>query len=135
MPFQKNSKTRGRWERGREQRSPKDMQIPGVGILKKWKSMRKFQGSIKKEVEFLGVINWSRKNHVEFPWVLVFGLDIFKPKKECITILQNFLGWSLFFSGISKRKSDKPKYSKVFFTKMLFSPRQLPLFGFFSGIQ
>ena len=31
--------------------------IPGVGISNKRKSMRKFQGSIKKEVEFLGVIN------------------------------------------------------------------------------
>ena len=69
------------------------MQIPGVGMLKKWK----LQGLIKKEVEFLGVVNWSRKNHVEFPWVLIFGLvKISKPKKECTTILQNFLEWILF---------------------------------------
>ena len=71
--------------------------IPGVGISNKRKSMRKFQGSIKKEVEFLGVINWSRKNHAEFSWVLVFGLvEISKPKKECATILQNLLRWTLF---------------------------------------
>ena len=45
-----------------------------------------------------------RKIHVEFPWVLVFGLENSKPKKECTTILQNFLGWTLYFSVISKVK-------------------------------
>ena len=95
MLFQKNSKTGGGGGQGGE--GVEDMQITGVGILKKWKSMRKSQGSIKKEVEFLGVINWSRKNCVEFPWVLVFGLaEISKPKKECSAILQNFLVWTLF---------------------------------------
>ena len=35
--------------------------------------MLKFQGSIKKEVEFLGVFT---KTHVEFRWVLVSDIGI-----------------------------------------------------------
>ena len=46
-----------------------------------WKSW----GWIKKEVEFPGQ-GYSRKTHVEFPWVLVFDLEIFK--KGCHTITQ-----------------------------------------------
>ena len=68
-----------------------------TGGLRTWnfqrylrKNMWKFQGSIKKEVEFLGC---SRKPYVEFPWVLVFDLGI---SKWCHTILQNFQGESLF---------------------------------------
>ena len=34
--------------------------------------MWKFQGSVKKEVEFPGVFT---KKLIEFPWVLVFDLD------------------------------------------------------------
>ena len=93
--------------------------------------MRKFQGSIKKEVEFLGVINWSRKNHVEFPWVLAFGLEIFKPKKECITILQNFLGWTIFFSGISKRKATNLYIPRFFHKNVLQSWMTAPVWIFF----
>ena len=111
------------------------MQIPGVGILKKWNSMRKFQGLIKKEVEFLGVVNWSRKNHVEFPWVLIFGLvKISKPKKECTTILQNFLGWTLFPREFTISKGKVTNLKSRVFSKMSSSPRRLPLFGFLSGI-
>ena len=40
---------------------------------------------VKKEVEFPGQ-GYSRKTHVEFPWVLVFDLEIFK--KGCHTITQ-----------------------------------------------
>ena len=38
---------------------------------------------------------------MEFPWVLVFDLGIFK---ECQAILQNFQGSKLVFTGISKGK-------------------------------
>ena len=41
------------------------------------KILWKFQMSIKKEVEFPGVI---KKKNVEFPWVLVFGLEISKSR-------------------------------------------------------
>ena len=58
------------------------MGFPGVR-----KSMHKFQGSIKKEVEFPGV--FKKISCVEFPWVLAFDLGIFK---ESHTILQNFQG-------------------------------------------
>ena len=112
------------------------MQIPGVGILKKWNSMIKFQGLIKNEMEFLGVVNWSRKNHVEFPWVLVFGLvEISKPKKECTTILQNFLGWTLFSLEftISKGKVTNLKIS-MFFQKCPSVLDDCPCLDFFSGI-
>ena len=43
----------------------------------------------------------SRKDHVEFPWVLVFHLGI---SKWCHTILPNFQGNKLVFSGIFKDK-------------------------------
>ena len=112
------------------------MQIPGVGILKKWNSMRKFQGLIKKEVEFLGVVNWSRKNHVEFPWVLVFGLVEFPSQRKSAytTILQNFLGWTLFSLEftISKGKVTNLKIPR-FFQKCPPVLDDCP-FGFFSGI-
>ena len=39
-----------------------------------------------------------RKNYVEFPGVLVFGLGI---SKGCNTNLHNFQGWSFDLSGIS----------------------------------
>ena len=113
----------------------KVMQIPRVGILKKWNSMRKFQGSIKKELEFLGVINWSRKSHVEFPSVLVFALvEISKPKEECTIILQNFLGLALFSLEftISKAKVTNLKIPG-FFQKCPPVLDDCP-FGFFSGI-
>ena len=85
-------KFKKRGEGGREERGLRTCKFQGVGILKKRKSMRKFLGSVKKEVEFSEVIKRSRKNHVEFPWVLAFCLvEISKPKKEYTTILQNFL--------------------------------------------
>ena len=110
----KNLKTGGQEGEGVE-----IMHIPGVGILKKRKSMRKFQGSIKKEVGFLGVINWSRKNHWGFSWVLAFGVvQISKPRKECATILQNFLRWTLFSQKFTISK-DKVTNWKIpgFFQK------------------
>ena len=60
------------------------------------KSMCKIQGSIKRSGIFRGV---KKKVHGEFPWVLAFDLEI---SKECHTVLQNFQGWKLVFSGISK---------------------------------
>ena len=47
--------------------------------------MWKFQGLIKKELEFLGVL---MKKSCEFPWILVFDLET---SKGCHTILRNFL--------------------------------------------
>ena len=127
MLFQKNPKTGGR---GREGEGIEDMQITGV---------------LKKEHEKIPGVNWKRSGVSRGDQLIKkkscgisMGLGFWSwnfQARECITILQYFLGWTLFFSGISKRKSDKPKYSKVFFTKMSFSPRRLPLFGFFSGIQ
>ena len=76
--------------------------------------MRKFQWSIKKEVEFLGVIKWSRKNHVEFLWVLVFDLEISKLKRECTTIFQNFLVWSLFSLEFLKINWKTQKFQGFF---------------------
>ena len=57
------------------------------------RGMRNFQGR-------------PRKNSVEFPGVLVFGLEIFK---GCNTILHNFQGWSFVLSGISRGKVYKQK--------------------------
>lgn len=59
----------------------------------------KFQGSIKKEEEFPGVI---KKKYVEFQWfqwILVFGFGI---SKGFITILWNFQGgaFCLEFLGV-----------------------------------
>ena len=42
---------------------------------------------------------WKIQVHGEFRWVLAFDLEI---SKECHTVLQNFQGWKLVFSGISK---------------------------------
>ena len=53
-----------------------------------------------------------------FPWVLVFDLAI---STGCHTILQNFQGWKLVFSRISKCRRTHLKF-------------QLPLVWIFSGI-
>ena len=65
---------------GYSRKNPKieDMKFPGV-----LKSIWKFQGSRKKECNF----HIIKKQYVEFPWVLGFGLGI---RKGCSTILWNF---------------------------------------------
>ena len=83
--FQKKSKQVGGVE---------DLEFPGV--LKRKKNCGNSSGQLKKKWNFQGC---SRKTHVKFPWVLIFDLGI---SKECHTILQNFQGWKLFFSGICK---------------------------------
>ena len=61
-------------------RGVEEMDFPGV--LKK-EHLEILRGQLKKKWNFQGC---SRKTHVEFPWVLVFGLGI---SKGCHTILQN----------------------------------------------
>ena len=56
------------------------------------------RGQLKSKLNFQGC---SRKAHVEFPWVLIFDFGVLK---GCHTILQNFQGWKIVFSGISKGK-------------------------------
>ena len=58
------------------------MEFPGV--LKKEHVCGNSRGQLKKKSNFHG---YSRKTHVEFPWILVFDLRI---SKECNTILQNY---------------------------------------------
>ena len=81
------------------------------------------RGQVKK-VEFPWV---TRKNHVEFSWILVFGLEI---SKSCSTILWNFQGWSFLFSGISKSKVINLKIPGFFSKSCIFKP---PVW-IFSGI-
>ena len=79
--------------------------------------------SRKQHVEFLG-INQKRsgiskgdqeKNNVEFPWVFVFGLGIFKGSN---TILWNIQGLSFVLPGISRDKVKKMKNYRALFTKV-----------------
>ena len=60
------------------------MEFPG-GIEEK--NTWKFQGSVKKEVQFLGV--YKKKLHNFHDWVSVLDLEI---SKECLTVLLNFHG-------------------------------------------
>ena len=57
-----------------------------------------FPGQLKKKWNFQGQ---SRKNHVEYPWVFVFGFEI---PKGCNTILWNFYGWSLLYLEFPRLK-------------------------------
>ena len=61
-----------------------DMEFPG-GIEEK--NMWKFQGSVKREVQFLGV--YKKKLYNFHDWVSVLDLEI---SKDCLTVLQNFHG-------------------------------------------
>ena len=78
--------------------------------------MCNFQGLIKKEVEFPGV---TKKNHVEFPGVLVFSLGI---SKGCNTILENFQGWSFVLIGISRGKVKNEKFQGGYQKSMSSNP-------------
>ena len=76
------------------------------------KSMWKFLGSNKKEVEFPGVL----KNHVEFPWVFVLTLEFFQGylvTNVTHTNLQNSQLWKLVFPRISKGKMTNLKIPGV----------------------
>ena len=95
------------------------------------KKMWKFQGSMKKEVEFPGQ-GCSRKLmwHVEFPsGSLGFDLGISKAGVSH-KILLSFQGWKLVFSGISMGKVTNLKFpgGSVGFRKVQ------PPVCFFSGI-
>ena len=80
------------------------------------------RGQLKKKWNFQG---WSRKNHMEFPWVLVFCLE---NSNGCNTILWNFQGWSFILSGISKGKVANPKLPVGFFKKVYPQHRCLNFF-------
>ena len=80
---------------------------------------------MKMDVE-IPEVDCSRKSPVESPWVLVFDLGICK---GCHTILQNFQGWKLVFSRISKGKVTNLKI--LSFQKSIFST--FPVW-IFSGI-
>ena len=79
----------------------------GHGISKVLKSRWEFQGSSEKEWNF----HLIQKNHVEFPWILFFGLGIPKGRS---TILWNFLRLSFFFSRICKDTVTNLKISGIF---------------------
>ena len=68
-----------------------------------------------------------RKNKVEFPGVLVFGLGIFKKSN---TILWNFPGWRFVLSGISRSKVKKTKDSRKGFQKSISSTPHPPVWIF-----
>ena len=93
------------WAIPKRKSQNKDMEFPGV-----LKSLWKFQESSKKEYNF----HLIKNNHVEFPWVLLFGLGI---PKGCSTILWNFLRWSFVFSRISKDKVTNLKIPGIFWKK------------------
>ena len=68
-------------------------------------SISKFQGFIKKGVEFQGI----KKNSCGIcmgAWFLVLDLGISK-QQQCTTILWNFQGWGFALSKISKGKVTK----------------------------
>ena len=75
--------------------------------------MQKFQESIKQKWNFQG---WSRKNHVEFPCVLVSGFGI---SNGCKTVL----------SGFSRVKVTNLKIPGVFSKNYVLKPPAL--FAFF----
>ena len=63
------------------------------------------RGQLKRKRNFQGC---PSKTHVEFPWVLVFDLEI---SKGCHTNLLNFKEWKVVFSETSKA-SYKSKISR-----------------------
>ena len=65
-------------------------------------------GQLKKKWDFQ---ECSRKTHVHFLWILVFD---FGSSKGCNTILLNFQGCKLIFSGISKDKVTNLKFRQWF---------------------
>ena len=86
------------YSRKKQNRGVEDMEFPEGYLLKKWHVDRNFRGC-------------PRKNYVEFPGVLVFGLGTFK---GCNTVLHNCQGWSFYLSGISRGKVNKQKIPGTF---------------------
>ena len=87
--------------------------------------MWKFQGSIKKEVQYPGVFT---KTHVEFQWVLVLNLGIHQ------AVSHNFAE----FTGVTaytfyKGKVTNLKNSRGFFQKSAYILKPPPVWSF-SGI-
>ena len=101
---------------------PEDMEFPGV--LKK--SMWKFQKSIKKEQGFPGVF---KKNSDGIFMGLGFWPWSFK---GCHRVLQNFQGWKLLLSRISKDKLTNLKIPRGV-RKLDLQPPPSPVW-IFSGI-
>ena len=100
------------------------------------KSMWKYQGSIKKELEVPSRDVRSRKaNHLEFPcaWIMGLGFLLFpRQGKRCHTVeLQN---WKLIFSRISKCKGKVAnlKIPGSFVQKSIFYLNTPPIW-IFSG--
>ena len=96
-----------------------------------------FPGVLKKENMEIPGVNEKRsriskgvqgKTQMEFRWVLVFDIGI---SKGCHTILVNFQGWKLVFSGIFKGEITNLKFLEEGFQKSIFST---PPVWFFSGI-
>ena len=112
-----------------------DMQISVVGILKKWKSMRKFQGSIKKEVDFLGVINWSGKNRVISMGLCFWSCWNFQAKERVYDNFAEFFGINPFSLEFTIFKSIVTSLkSPWFFQKCPPVLDNFPCLDFFSGI-
>ena len=105
----KQTRGRGRWGHGISRRIEKiEWGTPGVN--------KKRSGISRRD---------QKRNSVEFPWVLAFGLG---NSNGCSTIWWNFQGWSFNLSGISKEKVTNLKIPGIFFKKVC---PQHPLFGFF----
>ena len=110
---------------------PRSMEIP-LGIFSGIEEIA-YENSrvqLKKKWNFHGC---SRKNRVEFPWILVFDLRI---SKGCHTSFQNFQRWKFFSTG----KVTNVKISRGFWEKYSISSPPLPCpslpshIWFFSGI-
>ena len=89
--------------------------------------MWKFQGSVKKEVEILGV--FKKKTNAEFPWVLVFDFGI---SKECHTNCRVSRGKSFFspeFLGV--KKVTNLKFPGELFRKVAIAISSNPQLGLF----
>ena len=107
------------WAIPKRKSQNKDMEFPGV-----LKSLWKFQESSKKEYNF----HLIKNNHVEFPWVLLFGLGIPKGRR---TLLWIFLRWNFVSSRISKDKVTNLKIPEIFWKCMFQTP--LPEFFFWNS--
>ena len=88
---------------------------------KQWERRYGISWGIKKGACEISRVNWSfqgwpRKNSVEIPGDLVFGLGIFKGSNTILWTLQE---WSFILHGISRGK--KMKYSTRVFQKSMSS--------------
>ena len=72
------------------------------------------RGQLKKKWNFQ---QWSRKNHAEFPSVLLFRLGI---SKSCLTTVWDIQRCSFTFSRISKGEVASPKITAFFLELEIF---------------